>query len=110
MKNLLVVIAICNTILQANAQELLKDINTTTDLTKSLSPQWLTDVNGTVFFSGQDEKGRSLWKSDGTADGTRKLLGTAPGNTVFFEPELLTSSGGILYFTARDNQFGHELW
>ena len=46
---------------------MVKDINPIT----GSSPQYLTNVNGTVFFAANDgEVGIELWKSDGTAVGT----------------------------------------
>jgi ELWxxDGT repeat protein len=36
------------------------------------SPDWLTDVGGTLYFAARDATdGRQLWRRDGTAAGTR---------------------------------------
>src|SRR5881396_2555956 len=53
------------------ATVLVKDINPGRG---SSSPDGLTDVNGTLFFSAEDPtNGRELWKSDGTAAGTEEV-------------------------------------
>lgn len=83
--------------------------------------QFLVNVNGTLFFSGQDPLGRQeLFKSDGTTAGTvlvkdintNKIGGfTMPSN-----PEKLTNINGRLFFTADADFTGgaapvnRELW
>ena len=44
---------------------------TTIDGNIGLSPRYLTNVNGTLFFSADDgTHGRELWRSNGSVDGT----------------------------------------
>jgi ELWxxDGT repeat protein len=77
----------------------------------SSDPRSLTEFNGELFFAASDGKrGSELWRSDGTAAGTkivkdinrRKKKGSFPyGLTVF---------NGKLYFSADDGRHGDELW
>src|SRR5262249_57937372 len=58
---------------------LVKDINSggTTS-----GPAYLTDVNGTLYFSANDgTHGTELWKSNGTAAGTVMVKDINPGST-----------------------------
>lgn len=82
--------------------------------------EFLVNVNGTLFFAGQDPTGRQeLFKSDGTAAGTSlvKDINTNPiaGFTFPSNPQNLTNINGRLFFTA-DNQnkgtgdINRELW
>src|SRR5438067_13780239 len=55
----------------------LKDINTTT---LGSNPEQVVDVGGMAFFVANDGvHGFELWKSDGTADGTRMVKDIVPG-------------------------------
>ncbi len=89
----------------------------------SSSPKYLTNVNGTLFFSAWTPPyGWSLWKSDGTATGTVPVKDVTP----FYSssPDDLTNVNGTLYFTAGegrppdgvavrphfDGTYGQELW
>jgi ELWxxDGT repeat protein len=66
-------------------------------------PRNLTNVNGTLFFTAQDALSSfGLWKSDGTTEGTVKLISHHCWN--------LTHVNGTLYFTRDDGTNGMELW
>jgi len=44
------------------------------------SPDWLTDINGTLFFAADDgTTGIELWRSDGTPEGTKLVKDIYPG-------------------------------
>jgi ELWxxDGT repeat protein len=64
----------------------------------------LLDVSGTVFFSNAD--GRELWKTDGTAAGTRLV------KTFSYARQLgnFVTARGMLFFLANDGIHGLELW
>ena len=73
-------------------------------------PDWMTDVNGTVYFVSSSATpadatggGAQLWKTDGTAQGTVQLLSA---NNI----RDLTDVNGALYFSASTPQTGDELW
>jgi ELWxxDGT repeat protein len=81
-------------------------------------PQYLTNVNGTLFFSGDNYDliaGRELWKSNGTDAGTVLVkdirTGTdANGNPLSSNSMDFTNVNGTLFFTADDGSSGRELW
>jgi len=74
-------------------------------------PSFLINVNGTLFFKGQDAThGVELWKSDGTTGGTVMVKDIYPGNVSYPAPNNFVSVNGILYFTADDSIHGRELW
>ena len=73
-------------------------------------------VNGPVrvgdaayFVSHGDDTGAELWRTDGTAAGTRLVKDIVPG-PLSAGPENLTAVGAALYFTADDGVSGTELW
>ena len=86
----------------------------------SSDPADLLNVNGTLFFTAVDSvyredldpprwvrRGRDLWKSDGTAEGTVKLHGSVASS--------LADVNGTLYFGSDDGGWsfegaGRELW
>jgi ELWxxDGT repeat protein len=72
-------------------------------------PQYLENVNGTLFFVARDESsGEELWKSDGTEAGTVRVKDIAPG-LEWSDPENLTNVGGTLFFEASTAD-GNALW
>jgi ELWxxDGT repeat protein len=74
----------------------------------SSTPQRLTNVNGTLFFTATEPVvGRELWKSDGTLAGTTLVKDVGPGNAISYG--YLTNVAGTLFFTAR-TAAGEELW
>ena len=74
------------------------------------SPQFLTSVNNTLYFSGRTTaEGHELWKSDGTSSGTvlvKDIQAGSSGSGV----QWLTAVGSTLYFSATDTTHGQELW
>jgi ELWxxDGT repeat protein len=70
----------------------------------------LTDVRGTLYFSANDGKhGYELWRSDGTARGTRMVKDINPG-TGWSNLYGITAVNGIIFFSADDSVHGVELW
>jgi ELWxxDGT repeat protein len=76
------------------------------------NPEWLTNVNGTLFFSAWDGvNGGELWKSDGTAAGTVMVKDLYPGdNTTNQKPTQLVDVNGTLFFNGFTATNGRELW
>jgi ELWxxDGT repeat protein len=64
---------------------------------------------GFAFSATEGVSGMELWTSDGTAEGTRRLLDVAKG-TKGSSPLDLTVSGSRLFFVADDGVHGRELW
>ncbi|GAA3524640.1 ELWxxDGT repeat protein [Nocardioides daeguensis] len=83
----------------------------------------------TLFFSNWDEtRGRELWKSDGTANGTAFVKDIYPGTSTYTYTDgqgvehtetsvndsspspLATTASGTFYFSATDGDHGRELW
>jgi ELWxxDGT repeat protein len=67
--------------------------------------------DGAVYFAGvgADGSGTEVWRSDGTAAGTRRLKDIRPGPEGS-SPASFVSTGGKLYFTANDGVHGGEWW
>jgi len=55
------------------------------------------------------DAGNELWETDGTFEGTRRVLDLNKGSAGAF-PRHLTSFQGNLFFAARTEAFGEELW
>ena len=79
-------------------------------------PQAFTRVGGHVYFSADDgAHGRELWRTDGTAEGTRLVADIQPGPGSS-DPgyggwgDNLVEFGGHAYFSAWRADTGHELW
>ena len=70
----------------------------------------LTAVGGTIYFGADDGRhGYELWRSNGTARGTRmvKDIRAGPLSSQVFS---ITNVDGTLFFTADDGIHGAELW
>ena len=64
---------------------------------------YLAAVGDVLFFSADDgEHGLQLWRSDGTADGTRSVAAVGAGEMI--------AAGDVLLFVGYDAQHGSELW
>ncbi|MHC4814823.1 MAG: ELWxxDGT repeat protein [Planctomycetota bacterium] len=92
---------------------LVKDIKPGCD---SSSPRNLAADSNTLYFTAaDDEHGNELWKSDGTAVGTVLVKDIEPGRMTSGAPwssfpAELTLVGSTLFFTARTQLSGYELW
>ncbi|MDP9134408.1 MAG: hyalin, partial [Actinomycetota bacterium] len=70
----------------------------------------ITAVGDTLYFTASDGVGgRELWRSDGTAAGTRLVEDINPGSDASW-PIILVAVNNVLYFTADDGVHGKELW
>lgn len=78
--------------------------------TKGSLARSFTVVGSTVYFAADGgEHGMELWKTDGSAAGTRRVKDIRPGETGSDLWDLV-ASGGLLYFTADDGAAGRQLW
>ncbi len=73
------------------------------------SPGWLTNVNGTLFFSAASSSGTELWRSDGTSLGTTIVRDIYAGSNSS-TPANLVNVDGTLFFAANSSATGNELW
>ena len=102
----------------AEGTQLLLDINPGVSdygYVNSSNASDFTEFNGQLFFSANDgENGNELWVSDGTAEGTQLLVDINPGTGTGYEngsyASDFTEFNGQLFFTARDDENGNELW
>jgi ELWxxDGT repeat protein len=87
---------------------LLKDIAPGTECPQ---PLLHTIVNGALYFSARDVEGcwqASLWTSDGTPEGTRRL--GVLDDELEKEPGFFTPFNGEVYFSGSDFRIGRELY
>jgi ELWxxDGT repeat protein len=76
----------------------------------SSNSYYLTNVNGTLFFSANDVvHGVQLWESDGTLAGTFLIKDIRPGSDGS-QAKYLTNVNGTLFFSADDGTHGFEPW
>jgi uncharacterized protein (TIGR03437 family) len=97
-------VLVCALGADAQTATLLKDINTTEDVSYSSEPLDLVEWNGAAYFfasSGPNVQG--LWRTDGTAAGTRLVKEHIDGRH-------LTAGGSKLFFIGNDGSHGSELW
>ncbi|MFN8569150.1 MAG: ELWxxDGT repeat protein [Kouleothrix sp.] len=73
-------------------------------------PAYLTDVNGTIFFSASDCSSGygQLWKTNGITAGT--VLVKAISSSPFWGISSLANANGTLLFSGNDGNTGDELW
>ncbi|MBX3415135.1 MAG: hypothetical protein KF708_20795 [Pirellulales bacterium] len=90
-----------------NGTRLVKDIRPGL---ASSSPENLTNVNGTLFFTARtDSFGVELWKTDGTTAGTVLVKDTSPGTNSGDIGEL-ANVNGLLFFRARGPNGTNAAW
>jgi ELWxxDGT repeat protein len=89
---------------------LVADLNTQPG---NANAQYLTVVNGTAFFAATDAlHGTEVWKTDGTAAGTRLLKDINPGfgSAIHVFGPNFTDVNGTFFFPADDGVHGIGLW
>lgn len=72
-------------------------------------PEALVTVGDRVYFRADGGGGAALWRSDGTASGTREVV-TSPGKSSLRNPEELTDVAGRLFTAAVSDEHGAEPW
>ena len=65
-------------------------------------------LGGALLFAARDSAGVELWRTDGTAAGTRRVVELAPGPEGA-EPFSFVAAGDLVFFVARDGA-GQALW
>lgn len=72
------------------------------------NPQWLTDVNGKLFFLATDAgNNTNLYSTNGAAPGGYKV---SPANFSNYNTFGLINAGGILYFIHKNVSNQSEIW
>jgi ELWxxDGT repeat protein len=70
----------------------------------------LSKVGNTIYFSVYNGKDQTLWKSDGTTNGTGEVIDINPGGrNIYLYKHFVDANGGLL-FSFYDDQNGYELW
>ncbi len=85
--------------------------NQSLGLWEEARPRDLLVADDAFFFTAEGElTGRELWKSDGTAAGTMRVVDLAPGNEWGVPNGELFHWKGSVYFAGNDGVSGLELW
>jgi len=77
----------------------------TNNFTRSSIPRNFIVYNDQLLFTANDSTGRKIWQTDGTEEGTKKLLDVEVPSLRGF-----VNANGTLFFTATDEEHGLELW
>ncbi len=105
-KQLLIACLVVTSQVHAQVPALLKDIRVGAS---NSNPGELTVIGNTVFFEADDNvNGSTLWKTDGTPEGTVMVVPPGMG-TMPLSPLNLKAVGNLLYFAAS-SAAGRELW
>ncbi len=76
--------------------------------------EWIVTHDHRLFFVLADDRGAELWKSDGTADGTGRVVDLWPGARGSYPHGLRLIDDALYfsaeYFSAEDGQSGQQLW
>lgn len=75
----------------------------------SSAPREFRALGNSVLFVAGEYNGTSLWKSDGTPAGTKRVKNIVQGYW-WRTPRSLTESNGVVFFAADAEGVGEELW
>ena len=82
-----------------------------TQLLNAADPTDFMVVGDKLFFAADDgQRGRELWQTDGTEEGTNLVLDVFDALAIASAPEQFLEVGNRVYFTAHDDSHGTELW
>ncbi len=91
----------------ANNVELVKIISSAPGVNNMYN---ISKVDNTLFFSVYNGKDQTLWKSDGTTNGTVQVIDINPGGRNIYLYKTFINANGVLLFSFYDDQHGYELW
>ena len=95
--------------------QMIKDINTN----GSSNPRNFILFEDILYFTAYNEQyGRELWKSDGTEVGTNMIMDIYAGSNSTFDwgppadffGEQIIVHNEMIYFTAKSEEYGYEIW
>src|SRR5262249_21144379 len=87
-----------------------KDINPGASRSLLADSASFASLHGVVYFQADHGvNGAELWRSEGTAAGTRMVKDIAPGSAGGGAAGI-TVVNGVLFFSADDGMHGSELW
>ncbi|MFN8545024.1 MAG: hypothetical protein U0807_12590 [Candidatus Binatia bacterium] len=81
------------------------DGTTVVQVRADVAPSELVAARGTLFFTAPGSTGWALWRSDGTAAGTREVASTGTG-----VPARLTAATHAVFFVVHDEAGAGVLW
>ena len=79
------------------------------EIDQETRPVWVPGMNLLFFVANDGVHGFELWRTDGTAAGTRMVRDLLPGSASP-QPMELTAFKGRLYFVANHRERGPALW
>ncbi len=91
----------------ANNVELVKNISPGPGVNNMYN---ISKIGNTLFFSVYNGKDQTLWKSDGTANGTSEVIDINPGGRNIYLYKHFIDANGTMLFSFYDDQHGYELW
>jgi uncharacterized repeat protein (TIGR02543 family) len=95
---------------QIYSQVLNSTIASNGTISQGSTPQYLTCMGNTLYFSANDGTGQHLWKSDGTDGGTSKVRLTSAGDYPVNPSNLKVLAGKLIFSATHSGGYGAEPW
>jgi ELWxxDGT repeat protein len=70
-------------------------------------------LNGYLYFIGKDNQDSAIWRTDGTTNGTIKVVSIPSSGTYDYRPEIINSANGKIFFKTdiNNSSYGNNsLW